>query len=111
MFKKIIYLVGLLSIITAVVADSGITDMYATNPDMNNIVESGSQDIKLGFKTGWYGHADDVTYIKLISVGNNIGLSVLFNTRGLVCPINQYLLFKQSQSNPSTYNYTVAKVL
>lgn len=108
MFKKIIYLVGLLSIITAVVADSGITDMYATNPDMNNIVESGSQDIKLGFKTGWYGHADDVTYIKLISVGNNIGLSVLFNTRGLVCPINQYLLFKQSQSNPSTYNYTVA---
>ncbi|RTK94329.1 MAG: hypothetical protein EKK64_08785 [Neisseriaceae bacterium] len=108
MFKKICGAIFAIGLTTIAVADNGVHDMYATNPELNNIVESGNNpSAVLGFKTGWYGHKKDVTYIKLISVGTDIGLSVLFNTRGLVCPIDEYLLFKQSTATPNKFNYNV----
>lgn len=86
----------------------GIKDRYATYSQMTNVNESPAATTNLGFKTGWYAHKKDVTYIKLIGVGQqDMGLSVLFSTTGLQCPINQYLLFKKSPKKANTYNYAV----
>lgn len=86
----------------------GVHSMYGTNPQMSNVNESPNTIAKLGFTPGWYAHKQDVTYIKLIGVGKqDMGLSVLFSTRGMDCPINQYLLFKKASKPKNTYNYTV----
>ncbi len=84
---------------------NGVTSVYATNPLLQNINESGTN--KLSFQAGWYSHKKDVTNIKLIAVGQDIGLSVLFSTTGLTCPIDQYLLFKKSSKKLNQYNYTI----
>ena len=88
-------------------SNSGINTRYATNPQMSNVNESAGNLFKLGFTPGWYTHKKDVTSIKLIAVGYDMGLSVLFSTTGLECPINEYLLFKKSLKKPNAYNYTV----
>lgn len=84
-----------------------LTTRYATNPQLSNVNESSVGLSKLGFTPGWYSHHKDVTNIKLIAVGNDIGLSVLFSTTGMDCPINNYLWFKKSAKKANTYNYTV----
>lgn len=88
-------------------SNGGLVTRYATNPQMSNINESSAGLNKLGFIPGWYSHHKDVTNIKLIAVGNDIGLSVLFSTTGITCPINNYLWFKKSIKKPNTYNYKV----
>lgn len=85
---------------------SGITTVYATNPLLQSINESAINN-KAGFQAGWYRHKKDVTNIKLIGVGQDMGLSVLFSTTGLTCPIDQYLLFKKSIKKPNQYNYVI----
>lgn len=88
-------------------SNSGLTTRYATNPQLSNVNESAAGLNKLGFTPGWYSHHKDVTNIKLIAVGNDIGLSILFSTTGLECSINNYLWFKKSAKKSNTYNYTV----
>ena len=75
---------------------------YYSNPQLTSESISATNPLK----PGWYGHKWDVTYIKLIQVGNDIGLSILFNTRGYFCPVDRYLLFKKVSE--SAFNYTVA---
>lgn len=88
--------------------NSEIQGRFSTSSDMSNVNESVGMTARLPFKPGWYGHKRDVTYIRLIGVGaEDMGLSALFSTTGLQCPINEYLLFKKSAKTANTYNYTV----
>lgn len=106
--KNIKYIcIALVALLSKVSFADGLSTMYSTNPQLTNINESSNNLANSGFQLGWYGHLPDETYIKLIGVGQDLGLSILFNTRGLDCPINNYLLFKKSPKKANTYKYTV----
>jgi len=104
MLKILPVLVGLL--MSQVQAD--VMTPYTTAPQLNSslLQESGTV-IKPKFKSGWYAHKKDVTFIKLIQIGQNMGLSVLFSNTGLFCPINKYLPFNQVPGQDNTYAYAV----
>ena len=61
----------------AVYSDDSVNTPYSSNP-----LESSVSTSKQLFKSGWYGHSKDVTYIKLIQVGKDMGLSILFSSTG-----------------------------
>lgn len=82
----------------------GVSARYQTNPLLNSQIESGQKTL---FQSGWYAHRADVTFIKLIQVGDNLGLSVLFSNTGLFCPIDRYLLFQRMPKQANKYVYTV----
>lgn len=84
-----------------------VTTPYTTNPQLTSSNSSGTVATKPLFKSGWYAHKKDVTFIKLIQVGQNMGLSILFSNTGLFCPINKYLPFNQVTGQQNTYAYTV----
>lgn len=99
--KKILVLL-MLSVSCMAYSDDGVNTPYSSDP-----LESSVGTSKQLFKSGWYGHSKDITYIKLIQVGKNMGLSILFSSTGYFCPIDQYLPFNADSKIANAYNYTV----
>lgn len=112
MLKKLLILSGSLVALSCyadssinTLYESGIDTVYSSNPQLNSIPASGGVVQQKLFKDGWYGKRADVTYMKLIHVGNDLGVSILYSETGYFCPVNKYLLFKKSAAKANTYAY------
>lgn len=103
---KFIYTIIATLLVSMIFAD-GVSTRYSTNAQMSNINESSNLLANTIFPLGWYGHLPDETYIKLIGVGQDIGVSALFSNTGLDCPVDKYLYFKKSTLNANNYDYKV----
>lgn len=86
--------------------DGGINTIYSSNPALNSQLKS---SIKPLFKSGWYGHSRDVTYMKIAQIESNLGVLILYSETGYFCPVDQYLLFKKDPKKANTYNYQMDK--
>lgn len=79
---------------------------YADSGSGNTTSKTSITNVGTNFKPGWYENKKDVTYIKLVSQKNGIGIRVLYSTRGLFCSIKGILPFNKTQI-PNDYTYTV----
>lgn len=87
--------------------NGGVNTIYSSNPALNPPpLESGTKPL---FKSGWYGHSRDVTYMKIAQVESNLGVTILYSNNGYFCPIDQYLLFKNNPKHVNSYNYQMDK--
>ncbi len=102
--KKNLTLCLLLALLSCVYAD--VATPYSSNPQLNSSAPAKTASAP-SFKFGWYENRRDVTYIKLIQVNNGIGLSILFSSTGLFCPINRYLPFNKVTGKTNQYAYQV----
>ena len=84
----------------------GVNTVYSSNPALNTPLESGFKPL---FKSGWYGHPRDVTYMKIAQIESNLGVTILYSNNGYFCPVNQYLLFKYNPNQANSYNYQMDK--
>lgn len=106
--KKIKFICTIIATLLVNMVFAGdVSTRYSTNAQMSNIDESNNILESTTFTLGWYGHLPDETYIKLIGVGQDIGVSALFSNTGLDCPVNRFLYFKKSTSKANSYDYTV----